>query len=289
MDIGRQRIASGDAPRYQRWMLEWIGPTTEADGVIERRFDVLREGARVPGVLWTPAAAIEASPLVLLGHGGAGHKRDDSRLDYARGYVARGLAVAAIDGPFHGDRATAASSEADRAPEPQVFDEALVEAMVADWRATLDALVALDEVDGERVAYSGVSMGTMFGLPFVVADGRVRAAVLGLCGLRAAAGVRDSGVDGGIDASLFARLARDAPRLSCPTLFVMQWDDELFDREGALALFDALGPADKRLYAHPGGHAEVPPHVRASTSAFIAGQLADGADRSAGADAGSRG
>ncbi len=56
--------------------------------------------------------------------------------------------------------------------------------MVADWRATLDALAALPEVDTARVAYGGVSMGTMFGLPFVAAEPRIRAAVFGLCGLR---------------------------------------------------------------------------------------------------------
>ena len=271
--------------RYEKRVLEWIGPAIEEDGVVERRFDVLRfdvpgEGARVPGVLWTPARASallpdRPSPLVLLGHGGAGHKRDASRLDYARGYVTRGLAAAAIDGPFHGDRSPVAAAEPERAAAERGFDEALVDSMVADWRATLDALAALDEVDAGRVAYGGVSMGTMFGLPFLVADGRVRAAVLGLCGLRSRPG------DGGVDEGLFARLARDAPRLSCPTLFVMQWDDELFERDGALALFDALGAADKRLLANRGGHAEVPPHVRATTSAFIVEQLTGAASAQA--------
>ena len=136
--------------------------------------------------------------------------------------------------------------------------------MVADWRATLDALAALDEIDGERVGYGGVSMGTMFGLPFIVADGRIRCAVLGLCGVRSSARTEDS---------LFARLVRDAPRLTCPTLFLMQWDDELFVREGVLALFDLLGAADKRLYANPGGHAETPEHVRDVGLDFIAEQL----------------
>ncbi|MYE31814.1 MAG: alpha/beta hydrolase, partial [Chloroflexi bacterium] len=71
-------------------MLEWIGDTIEDGGVLERRFDIVRDGNRVPGVLWTPAAATGPTPLVLLGHGGAGHKRDDSRLDYAHSYVASG-------------------------------------------------------------------------------------------------------------------------------------------------------------------------------------------------------
>ena len=75
------------------------------------------------------------------------------------------------------------------------------------------------------------------------------------------------------EASLFERLARDAPRLACPTLFLMQWDDELFERESVLALFDLLGAEDKRLYANPGGHAETPEHVRYAGREFIAAQL----------------
>ena len=238
-------------------MLEWIGEAIEDGAAVERRFDVVRGGARVPGVLWTPAGAAGPAPLVLLGHGGAGHKRDDSRLDHARAYAASGLAAAAIDGPFHGDRAPAEPGE-------RAYDAALADSMVADWRATLDALTALDDVDGGRVAYGGVSMGTMFGLPFIAADGRVRAAVLGLCGLR-----ERPGGEGDVDGGLYARLAADAPRLDCPVLFVMQWDDELFPRDSVLALYDALGSPDKRLVANPGGHAETPPHVRALTHAFL--------------------
>ena len=167
-----------------------------------------------------------------------------------------GFAAAAIDGPYHGERAPRAG--------PHRYDESIADQMVGGWRATLDLLAGLDEIDGDRIAYGGVSMGTMFGLPFLVADGRARAAVLGLFGLMG---------NGAVEASLFARLARDTPRLRCPTLFLMQWDDELFARDGVLALFDLIGADDKRLYANPGGHAATPEHVRTATSAFIAEQL----------------
>ena len=240
-------------------MLEWIGEPEDRGAATERRFGVARGGERAPGVLWTPAGAEAPAPLVLLGHGGGGHKRDESRTDYALRYAARGIAAAAIDGPFHGDRAPAPG-----APAP-AYGEAAADSMAADWRAALDALAALEAIDGGRVAYGGVSMGTMFGLPFLAADGRARAAVLGLCGL--------SGGGGGVEAGLYARLAADAPRLRCPVLFVMQWDDELFAREDVLALYDALGSADKRLLANPGGHAEAPPHVRDATVAFLAEAL----------------
>jgi hypothetical protein len=88
--------------------------------------------------------------------------------------------------------------------------------------------------------------------------------VLGLCGVTA---------DDEVRADLIARLRADAPNLRCPTMFLMQWGDELFPREGVLELFDLLGAGDKRLYANPGGHAETPEHVRPLTRAFIASQL----------------
>lgn len=245
------------AVRYHDRMLERISEAGTSEGVRERRFDIVRPDGRVPGVLWTPEQPEGVTPLVLLGHGGAGHKRDESRLERAHAYVRRhAIAAAAIDGPFHGDRAAAGRE--------QRYDAAVAEGMVGDWQATLDALLDLGEFDGDRIGYGGVSMGTMFGLPFLVADGRIRCAVLGLCGIRSSARTEDS---------LFARLVRDAPRLTCPTLFLMQWDDELFDREGVLALFDLLGSADKRLYANPGGHAETPEHVRDIGLDFIAAQL----------------
>ena len=61
--------------------------------------------------------------------------------------------------------------------------------------------------------------------------------------------------------------------MRCPTLFVVQWDDELFDREGAFALFELLGARDRRLLAHPGLHHETPEHLRDATTRFLAEQL----------------
>jgi dienelactone hydrolase len=122
--------------------------------------------------------------------------------------------------------------------------------MIADWRAALDELVALPEIDADRVGYGGVSMGTIFGLPFVASDPRVRAAVLGGAGAT-------------------PQLTREAARLRCPVLFLMQWNDELFDRPSVFALFEAIASTDKRLLAHPGGHAEAPESAREASTRFL--------------------
>jgi len=203
---------------------------TLTEGLRQRVF-IVAPGARdVPAVLWTPSSANAPLPLALIGHGGAGHKLDDSRLDLARRYASAGLAAAAIDGPWHGERARS---------RPERWGDIETDLMVADWRATLDELVALPEIDDQHIGYGGVSMGTIFGLPFVAAEPRIRAAVLGLAGET-------------------PRLLEEATRVRCAVLFLMQWDDELFDRPSVFALFEALGTADKRLLAHPGLHGEAP-------------------------------
>lgn len=55
-------------------MLNWLGAPSEDNSVVERRFEVIRDGAAIPGVLWTPAERTGPGPLVLLGHGGTQHK-----------------------------------------------------------------------------------------------------------------------------------------------------------------------------------------------------------------------
>jgi pimeloyl-ACP methyl ester carboxylesterase len=235
------------------------GATTVSDGVAQRRFWASRGTQQVPAVLWLPAEPAGRCPLVLIGHGGAGHKLDESRVTLSRLYATQyGCATVAIDGPWHGERARPGDRDA-----PAIANE-VVDSMVADWRAVLDAVSAIPEVDGARVAYGGMSMGTMFGIPLVAAEPRIGVAVLGLCGL-----VRADGEPLGIG----ERLAADAPNVHCPAFYVVQWDDELFTREGQFALFDLLGAEDKRLYASRGGHAEAPDHARTAAAAFLALQL----------------
>src|SRR5215468_9443644 len=85
--------------------LRWIGKPSSEGGVTEYRFDLERETGIVPGILWTPTQQDRPVPLVLMGHGGSGHKRADRQLLLGQRFagVAQ-MAAVAIDGPFHGDR-----------------------------------------------------------------------------------------------------------------------------------------------------------------------------------------
>jgi dienelactone hydrolase len=214
-------------------------------------------------MLWTSTTAGAETPLVLVGHGASGHKEIDYVTDLAARLVGRGIAAAAIDGPVHGDRRLDGGANSQLAflefCQAWSSDPSMTDEMVSDWVATLDGLLALNELSGGRVGWWGVSMGTIIGLPLVAAEPRVEAAVLGLMGLTG---------------PTRARIAEDAPRVRCPMMFLVQSDDELFAREHAIGLFDAIGSADKRMHVHPGRHGEMPPEAFRSSESFLVGRLA---------------
>ncbi len=93
-------------------------------------------------------------------------------------------------------------------------------------------------------------MGSLFGIPLLAASANVAVAVLGLLGTSGPAN---------FGAQIAKRLLIDAARITCPVGFLMQLEDELFDRAGYLALFDALASDNKRLHADLGLHPAVPP------------------------------
>lgn len=172
--------------------LRWLGEQVTADGVTERLFQLDRPSGPVPGVLWLPADRAPSYPLVLLGHGGSGHKRADRMLSLARYFCAEaGIAALAIDGPYHGDRVETPLSPAGYQARIMADGlDAVVDRMVDDWRQTLAAIEAVTDVDATGVGYVGVSMGSRFGLPLAAAIGtQLKCAVLGKFGLQEAPGL----------------------------------------------------------------------------------------------------
>jgi dienelactone hydrolase len=237
----------------------------DANGIRARAFRVDGETGEVPGILWSPHSPTRSLPLplVLIGHGASGSKRQDYVRALARRLVlVHEVAAVAIDGPVHGER----RPDGGRDGRLQFLDfvkawssdPSLTDSMVSDWRHTLDDLTLLEELTGP-VGYWGVSMGTILGLPLVAAEPRVEAAVLGLMGLTGPTS---------------ARIAADAPQVGCPVLFLVQWSDELFPRQAAFELFDALGSPDKRLHANPGSHGAVPDEEFRASADFLAERLA---------------
>ncbi|MBN0049110.1 alpha/beta hydrolase [Streptomyces actuosus] len=237
---------------------------TSSDGVCEQLF-LLDD---IPGALWTPEGAACTRPLIVLGHGGGQHKKAPDVLDLARRCVTEcGFAVVAVDVPGHGDRPVdedyhriatenqaRVEAGADPAPLIAAFQALVARRTVPEWRTVLDAVQRLDHVGAGPVGYWGVSLGCGLGVPFVAAEPRIGAAVLGLGGALAS----------GAHAAL----------ITVPVLFLVQWDDERVPRGQGLALFDAFASADKTLHANPGKHGDMPAFERGSALRFFSRHLA---------------
>jgi dienelactone hydrolase len=252
-------------------VLQWIGESVTERGVTERRFNLVRDEVVVPGIMWLPERLERPVPVVLMGHGGSGHKRAERQLRLGRWFAGESeIAAVAIDGPYHGDRA---AEPVDSPPyqERMAADgiDAVIDRMVEDWSTCLEAVRDLDVIDAGRVAYLGFSMGTRFGLPFVAEAGsRLRCAVLGKYGMH-----QPPGMPAEVDMS--SRFTRDAPRITVPVLFHVQWDDELFTRVGQFDLFELLGSRDKQLIAFPGTHRVTTPAAISAWRDFVVRHLKD--------------
>lgn len=245
--------------------IRWRGDGTSDNGVLEREFEIAGERDTITGVMWSPAAGVHsASPLVLIGHGGGGHKKAPSIVPTGRGFVLEhGIPAVAIDAPGHGERGGAEG----RSPEYYALwadAELMTDNASDDWRLVLTSFLETGLFDPERVGWSGMSMGSLIGVPYVASEPRIKVAALGLCGVAGTTPSRGSA--GGL-------LVQRAPLVRCPVIFMVQWNDERFTRDGSLALFDLIGTRDKRMLTFLGAHAEMPEEGRRAGRAFVAERL----------------
>ncbi len=216
------------------------------DDVLEREFTL----GEVPGILWTPGSASAPAPLILLGHPGGLRKMYPRLAARARHSVAEGYAAATIELPGGGDRPRLPAAEAARAdlrralaagePVEEIVDRLvlpLVEQAVPEWRAALDALLAVPGIGGP-VGFAGGVLA--IGIRLAVVEPRIAAAVLFAGSF--------------VPRSMF----EEARQVTIPLLVLLQWDDEGNDRQLALDVFDAFGSQEKTLHANLGGHTGVP-------------------------------
>ena len=248
------------------------------DGVSQRRLDVRGfQGRRVPGVVLTPADADGHRPVILLGHGMGGHKREEPLLALAADWARRfDWSAALIDGPIHGDRTPSElrdlppGEEWNAAARRQMAVLHTAAAMAADWSAMIDALADVPGCGNERVAYVGFSMGTLLGVPAVAGEPRIRCAVFAIGGIRAPEGQADGSPTWRGAEALVQAAARLGDR---QVLLLNQSEDEFFSRDDAFRLYDALtGP--KRIMFFPGDHGGLPEEAFAYAAGFLQRHLA---------------
>jgi dienelactone hydrolase len=198
----------------------------------------------IPAVMWLPLGGDQPYPLVMVCHGGSGHKTSDLVLDVVNALVEPfKIAVLAIDGPLHGARRTDAKEGlAVRDEFKELWSRGGdIDGMVEDWKAALDDACSRPEIDAKRVAWYGISMGTAYGVPLLAADARIGAAVLGMWG---------------ICRKPSERLEKDAESIHIPILFQTKSEDLSFTAEGQKGLFDLLKSNQKRIMSYPGAHTD---------------------------------
>jgi dienelactone hydrolase len=246
---------------------------TSERGLRKLTLSVRRPGENVPAVVWLPDSDAARWPAVLLSHGGGLHKEARYITRLAERLVRDlGCAAVAIDQPYHGER----TPPGERGLTPlerrsrigldawRARNSSATAQAVDDWQATIDAVRGLGAGEAAPFGYFGLSLGTRFGIPLTAVEPRITCAVFGLFGHPGA---------GDVDAAGFAEATR---QITVPVLFLMQWDDELFPRDGGLALFDRLGSARKTLHANPGSHTQIPPPEMVSMIGFFRRQFRGG-------------
>lgn len=221
--------------------IEW---TTAKDALGTQTREFHLQGQRtVTGAVWLPEKSTVGKTLICFGHGASGTRYQEPITDLANRFIQAGYPCLSIDGPVHGLRRIGDGARGAFFPEFQREDS--IKDMISDWMHAIEAATALKEIGSVELAYFGWSMGSIFGIPLVAARQDIKVAALGLIGV--------SGSFPHGETILAA-----AAKVDCPVLFHMQLEDELFDREGYLKVFDTFASSDKRIHANPGLHPEVP-------------------------------
>lgn len=225
-------------------MIEW-NEASDPAGNPTRELRITRDGMRdITGAIWLPQNLEPHKTLVCFGHGASGDRYQAPISQLAGRFIREaGLPVLSIDGPVHGLRQVGEGGR--KAFFPEFQRDTALEDMTADWTEAITTVQSLPEVGTGKLAYFGLSMGSIFGIPLIASRSDVTVATLGLFGIQESFPHRD-------------KFIAAAKKIVCPLLFLMQLEDELFSREGYLKAFDTFESKDKRLHANPGLHPEIP-------------------------------
>ena len=135
-------------------MIHWL-EQKKSKKYLEKSFFIESKSRSLPGVIWLGSSKFEKKPLVLLAHGGSGHKRSEKMVAMGTWISERfGWNAVAIDGPAHGDRGSIQKST-DPAYREMWQQPSVVSEMVEDWKCVTDAFVELDSTDQEKIGFWG--------------------------------------------------------------------------------------------------------------------------------------
>jgi dienelactone hydrolase len=219
------------------------------------RVEIPFEGKSLPGFLHLPPGAAGKVPCVVF-LGGMDNFKELLVTYPGDKFLARGIAVLAIDGPGQND---ARISRGIRVTADN---------FVGAGTAAMDYLVRRPEIDAERIGIAGISMGSFWLIQIVAADARYKAAAgFYVChenGMHTIFNLANpmfkdrymwmAGYDDEAKFDAFARtltLAGLGQRIKCPCLIVAGEDDELSPIAHTYKLYDEIA-APKTLIVYKG-------------------------------------
>ncbi len=235
--------------------------TTDSEGARTKEFYSERAGKRaLTGAVWLPDSQNQSNTLICFGHGASGDRYQAPICTMAQIIVNKTGAIAlSLDGPAHGLRAIGEGGRdsfyTDFTRESSITD------MSDDWNCAVSVVSERFGLQKPSLGYFGLSMGTIFGIPFLSTRHDVKVAILGLMGVAA-------------DMPHGEEIIAAAQKIKMPVMFLMQLDDEMISRERYLALYDELAASHKRIHANPGLHPEVPEdEIEFATTFLIEGLM----------------
>jgi dienelactone hydrolase len=264
-DLDQMREAHLAAVRCQDLALPHLDPPGE-------RVAIPFEGSTIHGVLRLPKGS-GPHPLVIMVPGLDSTKEELRATEIL--FLQRGLATVSVDGPGQGE------AEYDLP-------------IRGDWevpgRAIVDAMIARPEIDGDRLAVWGVSLGGYYAPRFASGDPRIKACVA-LCGpydfgeawddfpalTREAFRVRSRSADDDQARKIASTLtmAGRTDQLRCPTLIVSGKRDRLIPWQQQRRLHDETSDVSSFLLLEQGNHgcANVLGEHRYRTADWMAARL----------------
>lgn len=265
-DYEQMRVAHANAVRCRTIGMAYIEHPGE-------RIEIPFEGAKMVGILRKPKGK-GPHPVVILVPGLDSTKEEFKPTEDL--FLERGMATFSVDGPGQGEAEYALPIRADwEVPGPVI----------------VDALVARNDLDSDRIAVWGVSLGGYYAPRFASGDTRIKACI-SLCGpynlgkiwdhlpdltretytVRAGFGEdQEKGRQHALQLTMEGRMEK----LTCPTLIITGKKDRLFPWEDAVRFHEETSAVSELLLLENGNHgcANVPNEHRYRAADWMAEKL----------------
>lgn len=136
---------------------------------------------KLTGLLSIPKNINKPMPVIILLHG-IGDRKTVDYIETGHNYfIKSGYAVFRIDIANHGDRMED-DYEVSFTDDNKYWTRDILIQTIFDLRRSIDLLTTMPEIDSERIAYYGISLGGIIGTVFCAVEKRVKVPVIALAG-----------------------------------------------------------------------------------------------------------